>query len=81
MVTISLERSINHIKELADILSSLPKDIPLRLNASGDITEYTSFTVSKSEKLKLHSVVIDLLAALENIPDNPDVIDVYEGGE
>lgn len=81
MVTISLERSIDNIKELAEILSSLPKDMPLRLNASGDITEYTSFTVSKSEKLKLHSAVIDLLAALENIPDNPDVIDVYEGGE
>ena len=60
MVIVSLERNIQNIKELTDILQS------------PGLRKLDGFTISKSEKNQLQSVALDLVAVLENIPDHPE---------
>ena len=58
MVIVSLERNIQNIKELTNILQS------------PGLRKRDGFAISKSEKTELQSVALDLVAVLENIPDH-----------
>lgn len=84
VVIVSLERNIQNIKELTNILQSpgLRKMEALGQHKVGqELLQYpllnpaNGFAISKSEKTELQSVALDLVAVLENIPDHP------EGGE